>query len=492
MSRSVALFDWGWKNGWDHGATADCGGFLWCTYPNQRFKDSITFLEFMHIGAKLAFMFPNETRYLQTTELIWEWFFSFDNGRGLFSDNNLVSTGAMPANCCNSTTADPFHKCYNSKMPGTSYNQGVFLSTSAYLYRSTKNKVYLNAGLKLLDAILANYTTSDGLLIDEPRSYQTYNADQCLGTTSDPGGDWYSFQGIMMIHLSYFTELLMESNDLSSDTFQRIKSLVTATSDSAWMKSAVWPPFTKIHDACNTNPPNINSTFPKFHWWWNKNNTQQKMPPDPQLFFHKTNLRCFGNNTQLWKGIVSDENTCRAKCMSDPQCSKYEYDQYGRVTRANCWLWPFNRTNHICNGMNYGFNVGFKRPVSNTSTTCAVKCGSQTPLNVTHGVCYCDHNCSMYRDCCLDYADVCQPNEPTSCEGMCNTVGTKPLIGGGYCWCFDGCNPWFTDNNSDGSCCLDYQQVCNNVVMPTCLDARSQGSALNLFLAHRRINDIKT
>ena len=64
------------------------------------------------------------------------------------------------------------------------------------------------------------------------------------------------------------------------------------------------------------------------------------------------------------------------------------------------------------------------------------------------------------------------------------------LAGGGYCWCFHGCNPNFTDNNSMGSCCQDYPQQCLGVKMPVCLDARSQGSALNLFLAHMKISSL--
>ena len=47
-----------------------------------------------------------------------------------------------------------------------------------------------------------------------------------------------------------------------------------------------------------------------------------------------------------------------------------------------------------------------------------------------------------------------------------------------------------TDNNSDGSCCTDYPEQCLAVNMPACLDARSQGSALNLFIAHLKLSQI--
>ncbi len=483
LNRSVGLYEWAWENGWD----AECGGFFWSTWPRQYFKNSITFLEIMHIGSKLAFMFPNETKYIRSAEKVWDWYFNFDEGRGLFSDNNLVSTGAVPTKCCNSTTKDPFRKCHNSNTPGTSYNQGLVLSSSAYLYRVTGDKKYLDIGMRVLEAIFANYTTKEGVLVDEPRTYRTYSSG-CYGTSSDPGGDWYSFQGIMMLHLSYFTEILSENGSLSAQTLDRIKRFVNATSDSAWTKSSVWPPF-NLTDACNTNGLSPKSVYPKFHWWWGQNVTKQIMPPDPQPFFHKTTLRCFGNETQLWEGTVPDENSCMDKCMNRSDCSKYLFHQYA-PSQLNCWLWPYNRTDHVCNGTEVGYNVGFKRPVGDA--TCNNRCGSKDPQQLVHGVCYCDKDCPKYLDCCLDYAETCQPDEPISCKGLCNTVQTRPLHRGGYCWCFDGCNPWYSDNNSDGSCCFDYPQQCQGIPsVPTCLDARSQGSALNLFIAHHKINSIK-
>ena len=44
-----------------------------------------------------------------------------------------------------------------------------------------------------------------------------------------------------------------------------------------------------------------------------------------------------------------------------------------------------------------------------------------------------------------------------------------------------GCLEWFTDNNNYGSCCPDYSIQCLNITIPTCLDVRTQGNALNLF-----------
>ena len=399
------------------------------------------------------------------------------------SSKYLVSTGANPERCCNSSSSNPFSRCINSKISGTSYNQGLLMSSAAYLYRRTGNKTYLSVGMRALEAILTNYTTKEGVMVDEPRSYQNYEY-QCWGASSDPGGDWYSFQGIFMLHLSYFTKLLKENGSLSNQTLSIIRKFVEMTSNAAWSRSAVRPPF-KSDDVCNTGPTNPKVNYPKFHWWWGGETTQQIIPPDPRIFLHKIQLRChtLGNETQLWEGMLDNEGTCTVKCMNNENCSKYLFqtDQEA-VSGLNCWLWSYNRSDHTCNGSDYDFNVGIKRPIG---ATCKNHCGSKEPLKLEHGgVCYCDSNCTKHLDCCLDYADVCLPDIPPTCKGLCNVVEARPIRGGGYCWCMNGCNPWYTDNNSDGSCCPDYNTLCQKVSIPPCLDARSQGSALNLFITH--------
>ena len=454
------------------------------------FKDSITILEVLHLSAKLAYMFPNESQYLERTQQIWDWFFSFDDGYGLMSKKGLVSTGAIPEKCCNASSSDPHKKCHNSKLPGTSYNQGLLMSASAYLYRQTGNKTYLNVGLQALDAILTNYTTKEGVLVDEPRSYQSYEGSCWAG--ADPGGDWYSFNGIFMLHLGYFTELLYKNGSLPSSTLAKIMTLIEKSSDAAWNRSAVWPPFS-YDDGCSIGTSAVGPTasYPKFHWWWSENVTKQIIPPDPKFFFNRRKLGCTGNNSQLWKGFVLTQNSCERKCRDNPRCSKYQYhgklSQLAKV-KVNCWLWSFNRSDHSCTLNDETYTIGIKRPVGNV--TCAGRCGSKEPLNVEHGVCYCDSDCAKHMDCCLDYANHCSSATIHSCKGLCGTLTPQPLYGGGYCWCFDGCNGWFTDNNSDGSCCPDYPPECMEIPMPLCLDARSQGSALNLFLAHLKLSKL--
>ena len=452
----------------------------------MQFKDSITIVEVMHLASKLAYLFPKNSEYFDRAEKIWNWFFSFDDGYGLMTDKYLVSTGAVPEHCCNASSTDPFEKCHNSRISGTSYNQGLLMSSAAYLYKRTGNKTYLLVGMRALEAILVNYTTQEGILIDEPRSYQTYNNYQCWGGLSDPGGDYYSFQGIFMLHLSYFVDLLQE--EFSFDELESVKTFVQKTSDAAWTRSAVWPPF-KEKDACNTNSKTLKSKYPKFHWWWGTETIEQIIPSSPRIFFHKIQLRCntLTNNSQLWQGMVDDEGSCMEKCYHNKTCSKYlfETDQE-TVQGLNCWIWSYNRSDHSCHKNDSNFNVGIKRPVG---ASCSGHCNKDTPVNTSSGgVCYCDSNCTNHLDCCLDYADYCLPEQLIpSCKGKCDSTVPQTIKGGGYCWCMSGCNG-YTDNNSDGSCCPDYHNACLNITMPTCLDARSQGSALNLFIAHYQLS----
>lgn len=433
-------------------------------------------------------MLPKDPRFLYSAEKIWNWFFSFDDGYGMMSDKFLVSTGVVPERCCNATS-DVYTRCHNTRQSGTAYNQGLLMSASAFLYLRTANKTYLSIGLRALEAILINYTRN-GVLVDEARSYPSYSYSCYEG--SDPGGDWYSFNGIFMLHLGYFTELLVKSRDLPDDLFKRIHSLVQNTSDGAWNKSAVFPPFKATDNACDpgSTPTDKKAQYPKFHWWWNVNQVQQAIPPDPRYYFHKLEIRCAGNKSEIWHGLVGSELNCTLKCNEYSNCSKYLYQQYqDSVQGIDCWLWAYNRSDHLCGAFDdyYDFNVGVKRPIGNA--TCAGRCGSTQPQKLINGtMCYCDANCTKHLDCCLDYADYCRPKKPISCRGHCNKLIAQPIPGGGYCWCDYACNHWFSDNNSDGSCCPDYPQVCMKTPMPTCLDARTQGSALNLFLSHMAVS----
>lgn len=479
LNRSIDLYEWAWKYGWQE----PCGGIIWCYDNTRSFKDNIQLTQAMHLSAKLAYVLPNETKYLENAKRIWEWFFSFNNGRGIVTEQNVLATGLVPERCCNATS-DPYTRCRGSTLNGTAYNQGIFLSSAAYLYLCTGNKSYIEAAIRVLDAVVANYTTSDGVLKDEARSYQSYVSECYAG--ADPGGDWYSFNGIFMLHLGYFVDILASNKSLPSDTLKKISDFVQVTSDSAWEKSAVWPPFDSSNGCEHGSAPkDKNSTYPKFHWWWGKKRDGQMIPPDPRYYFHKFKVRCIsiGNNTQIWEGKIGSELKCTQKCNKYDNCSKYLYQlNSDEVPNYDCWLWSYNRTDHICNQTDENWNFGVRRRIGDI--TCAGRCGSKEPIRLEQGVCYCDEDCAKHLDCCPDYANLCLPYEPISCKGFCNKAEAQAIPGGGYCWCDAACNPSYTDNNSDESCCADYPQQCLGVKMPPCLDARTQGSALNLFLGH--------
>lgn len=134
----------------------------------------------------------------------------------------------------------------------------------------------------------------------------------------------------------------------------------------------------------------------------------------------------------------------------------------------------------MLHGMSASKDLGAK-------ASCAGKCGSNEPQKLVHGVCYCDANCSKYLDCCIDYAKDCGPKQPPTCKGCCNKVTAQPLLGGGYCWCSAGCNHAFIGGSS---CCADYQHYCESGKLQPCLDGRTQGSALNLFLCHSIVSKV--
>lgn len=484
LTHAVDIYDWAWKYGWD----GDCGGFVWSTCPGGTYKFNIELVEALHLAAKLAYTLPEDQRFLNDSEKIWQWFFSYDNGYGLMSEKFLVSTGAIPLTCCNATSKH--NQCKNSKSHDAIYSQGLLLSASAYLYLATGNQTYLKTGLRAFDAVLENYTSSSGVLLDEVRGFPSY-VSGCY-TSSDPGGDWFSFSGVFMLHLGYFTELLVKNGSMPAATLKAINTFVQKTSDSAWSKSAVWPPFNQTN-ACKPGsaPINKKAREPKFHWWWGENvKFDPVLPADPGYYFHTSMLRCRtmnGNDTQIWEGEVASEDVCMIKCDKNVNCSKYLWQLYeSDVVGYNCWIWSYNRSNHICDLPNSNWNVGVKRPQG--QATCAGKCGSTDPQMLDHGACYCDANCSKHLDCCLDYAAYCTANKSLSCKGQCNqgNVHGQAIPGGGYCWCMPGCNPGYTG----GSCCPDYLQQCSSSSLQPCLDSRSQGSALNLFLGHSMVSKL--
>ena len=368
LERAAGLQDWAWEYGWDYRSVGNgsteagvCGGFWWNLMPDKRYKDSISIVEVLFSAAKLASIpavpSANRTRFLNNAEKIWSWLFAFDDGRGLLAPNGIMSTGATPEWCCNSKAGAAFSnftlpgpKCVNSQIPGMSYNHGLLMSSAALLYNLTKDEDYLNAGLDLLDSAVANLTDAEGAVQDVQRGSRFATAYECSART-DPGSDFFSFKGIFVAHLSYFAETLWKSNALSPDAHTKLLSMVAKSSNNAWQRSAVFPPFKKIVDVCsyeysedhsqnvddeNLLDPSVNITFPKFHWWWSANNASIETPPDTRIWFTNGEIRCtYGvphansntttNSSKLvmWSGYAKTPDVCRARCSQNTSCVKY-------------------------------------------------------------------------------------------------------------------------------------------------------------------------
>ena len=194
-------------------------------------------------------------------------------------------------------------------------------------------------------------------------------------------------------------------------------------------------------------------------------------------------------------------------------------------TNANCWLYGpdtgGNRTHgNACTQRNSDYTFAAKRPPLPTpldpATTCRGRCENDSAIydeilraqgvNVSSWPCRCDAACTRHFDCCQDYVEHCLPSEGQhpSCSGRCKPTELTnpqavpvqalglPIRGGGYCYCDSSCeDSIFTDNNSYGGCCADYASQCESASAdPVCFDARTQGSALHLFVAHHVIETI--
>jgi hypothetical protein len=111
--RASALLEWGFTYGWDAAPLsastaagtggATCGGFWWSLHEDERFKDSISIVELLHLAARLATTATSADERgarLAQAEEIWSWLGAFSGGRGLLAANGLMSTGVTPEWCC--------------------------------------------------------------------------------------------------------------------------------------------------------------------------------------------------------------------------------------------------------------------------------------------------------------------------------------------------------------------------------------------------------
>lgn len=123
---------------WDEGA---CGGGLrWQIFQwnsGYDYKNSVSNGCLFNIGARLARYTGNDS-YVDWSEKVWDWMF----GLGLLTEGDWwhVYDGANVGDNCSDITKLMW-----------SYNQGLMLSGCAYLYNYTKDEVWLERSLKLLD-----------------------------------------------------------------------------------------------------------------------------------------------------------------------------------------------------------------------------------------------------------------------------------------------------------------------------------------------------
>ena len=277
---------------------------------------------------------------------------------------------------------------------------------------------------------------------------------------------------------------------------QRVKAMIRANADALWNNASALPPFPK-NDRCNSRPaPIVNdgkgeseqAVQPKpqlrrFHWQWDfvfphGNGSHPIPPPDTSSWFTKqSGVRCINIGDV---GMTHSAANCRAKCAADPTCRVYNFaDSTKTGYGGDCWL-IHNRSAGMCTQDDPNFELGVRRPAAD-GVCKHVTCGSLAPQPTSDGRgCYCDENCAVHYDCCLDYAEVCAAPQP-SCKANCDTIAARAIPGGGYCWCTE------CEGANDG-CCPDYSDECHAVSNPICLDARSHISAMSLFVVDLRLS----
>ena len=105
--------------------------------------------------------------------------------------------------------------------------------------------------------------------------------------------------------------------------------LVGTTSDHAWLRSAVWPPF-PANDVCDVGhgggdvgrshgggggaaaSPGGDQGPPKFRWWLSSTEGSLETPPDPRRWLSKAGLGC-AYKDHLWNGTLRDAAECQAR-----------------------------------------------------------------------------------------------------------------------------------------------------------------------------------
>ena len=481
--RALGLLEWGEVYGWDEAETAggSCGGYWWSLHANQRFKDSISIVELLHLAARLAGSAadPREREWhLQTAERVWAWLSAFDHGRGLLAPDGIMSTGAQPAWCCAAAAASSSRAngsaCTNSDVPGEAYNHGILLSSAALLHNLTGSTKYLEQVRRLAASAAANLTNAHGAPADVQRGSRS-QAAICNATNGfDPGSDFFSFKGIFAAHVGYAATALAASGALSAGLRSNLLGLVRAGSEMAWTRSAAWPPFDPA-DRCDvqarpaaampaTSHPAApaQASAPKFHWWWTSGEEAPlQTPPDPRLWLLRGSMRCHYSSA-LWSGAGGSLADCQEQCAARDSCHVFVFAnltlmqpeaarQEGIGYTLQCKLFApvaddARESEPGCaEQASSDYVVGARRPRSADRCTAPTpapvgveECAAR-PQDAANASCRCDVACTRHLDCCTDYVQACLPEAEhlPSCAGRCVAPGQQleaiPIPGGGYC-----------------------------------------------------------
>eukprot|EP00299_Pterocystis_sp_00344_P016386 c8222_g1_i2.p1 GENE.c8222_g1_i2~~c8222_g1_i2.p1 ORF type:complete len:579 (+),score=91.41 c8222_g1_i2:35-1771(+) len=421
---AAGLFEWTWDAGYDK----TCGGIYWNMCSEE--KNSITVLQLLEAAGHFASIYRKQKNtekmnyYLTRAEWLWDWFMGFDSGRGLLDGNNLISSGAVPLDSTDKMCCNATSASLTEKK--CINERGLGFSYNQGMFLAACSYMYQATDdiefVKLGENVLL--AVAENMTINGVLVEQTTPSKTWAGTCSynqDPGGDWYSFKGVFMTRLGDF--LIGTKNVISDAALSAAKLLVSRTSDSAWTHASSFPPFAK-NDVCNSQMGVVvNATAPKFLWEWHIDSK----PSSTLSYYRSMSTGCeLDLLTSRWVSNVENETMCQMKCSQLSSCDKYYYCPSNSCEHMNCWLAAesnFTTANTTCKQISQHLVVGTKK-LKTSPISCVGRCGEDTGA-----LCRCDVGCGDRDDCCLDFISVCS---------------------------------------------ADF----------VCFDARSQGSALSLFVTH--------
>jgi predicted alpha-1,6-mannanase (GH76 family) len=245
-----------------------CDGWYW-TFPitPEMSPISISNTQGCLASAKLA-MLTQDDKYLNISIATWNFIH-----KGMIAENGLVSNGLI-GNCCDTN-------CKNDNGPGYTYNQGLYIASSAYLYILTQETDYLDKGEKLLIACM-DILQNNGILSEVPEhpgydpgcavntgvecdcssrkccvdsvTKKCFKPSGC-STNPDTGGDWFSFKGIFMRSLPIFLKLRPNA---------RCSQFIMDTCNGIWKNAKV----NGIDDRNVCSDNKLSLSYPKFAPKW--------------------------------------------------------------------------------------------------------------------------------------------------------------------------------------------------------------------------------